>query len=328
MRRAGDANRIVTNSCDLTRTGSRPDPARLHHSALVEPRADADIGRLLGAVERAGARVVVVGDYHQLDPVGPGGALEAITARHPDTVHALGDNLRQIDPAERAALDQLRAGSVDAAVGWYGRHGRIHPAATRARAVYDMVNAWAADVASGKESLLLAYRRDSVAALNHTARQAWRALGRLDGAELHAGDGRVFQAGDRVITLTPGPDGAWTTSQRATITAIDPDQRTLTAVTPEGTKLHISGEYLAGDHIGYGYAITVHRSQGATVDTAHVLADGGGRELGYVAMSRARGESHVHAIAASQEQAAGRLAWEWQHSRRQTWTPQVVVDPS
>jgi len=328
VRRAGDANRIVTNSCDLTRTGSRPDPARLHHSALVEPRADADIGRLLGAVERAGARVVVVGDYHQLDPVGPGGALEAITARHPDTVHALGDNLRQIDPAERAALDQLRAGSVDAAVGWYGRHGRIHPAATRARAVYDMVNAWAADVASGKESLLLAYRRDSVAALNHTARQAWRALGRLDGAELHAGDGRVFQAGDRVITLTPGPDGAWTTSQRATITAIDPDQRTLTAVTPEGTKLHISGEYLAGDHIGYGYAITVHRSQGATVDTAHVLADGGGRELGYVAMSRARGESHVHAIAASQEQAAGRLAWEWQHSRRQTWTPQVVVDPS
>ena len=288
---------------------------------------DADIGRLLTAVDRAGARAVVVGDYHQLDAVGPGGALEAIAARHPEAVHTLADNLRQIDPAERAALDELRAGSVDAAVGWYGRHGRVHPAATRAGAVYGMVNAWAADVAAGRDSLLLAYRRDNVAALNHAARQAWRALGRLDGLELHAGDGRVFQAGDRIITLTPGPNGQWTTSQRATVTAVDVDHRTLTAITPDGHELHVSGDYLAADRIGYGYAITVHRSQGATVDTAHVLADGGGRELAYVAMSRARGESHVNTIGISPQQAADRLAWEWQHSRRQTWSPQIV-DPS
>ncbi len=37
--------------------------------------------------------------------------------------------------------------------------------------------------------------------------------------------------------------------------------------------------------MSHGYAITVHRSQGATVDTAHRLEDGGGRELAYVSMS-------------------------------------------
>lgn len=260
---------------------------------------DTDIGRLLGAVERAGARMIIVGDYRQLDAVGPGGALEAICDRHPEAVHTLADNLRQVDPAERVALDQLRSGQIEHALAWYASNDRVHPAATHNGAVYDMVRAWAADVSAGKDSMLLAYRRDNVAALNHAARQAWRTLGRLDGPELHTADGRVFQAGERIITLTPGPQGAWTTSQPATVTAVDRDHRALTAVTADGTELHVSGEYLGADRVGYGYAITVHRSQGATVDTAHVLADGGGRELAYVAMSRARGQSHVHLVAAA-----------------------------
>ena len=283
---------------------------------------DTDVGRLLGTVERAGARMIIVGDYRQLDAVGPGGALEAICARHPEAVHTLADNLRQVDPAERAALDRLRSGQVEHALAWYASNSGVHPAATHNGVVYDMVRAWAADIAAGKDGLLLAYRRDNVAALNHAARQAWQALGRLNGPGLHTPDGGVFQAGDRIITLTPGPRGAWTTSQPATVTAVDLDHRALTAVTPDGTELHISGEYLGVDRVGYGYAITVHRFQGATVDTAHVLADGGGRELAYVAMSRARGHSHVHLVAVGQEHAVERLAWDWQVERRQPWTLQ------
>lgn len=165
---------------------------------------DTDIGRLLGAVDRAGARMIVVGGYHQLDAVGSGGALEALCARHPEVAHTLTDNLRQTDPAERAALDQLRAGRVETALAWYGRQGRIYPAPSQPRAVHDMVSAWAADVAVRKDSLLLAYRRNNVAALNRTARQAWRALGRRDGPELHTPDGRVVQAGDRSSPSPPG----------------------------------------------------------------------------------------------------------------------------
>jgi hypothetical protein len=45
------------------------------------------------------------------------------------------------------------------------------------------------------------------------------------------------------------------------------------------------------------------------VDTTYDVEDGGGRELAYVAMSRARGESHVHVVAPSVAQAAERLAW-------------------
>ena len=76
---------------------------------------------------------------------------------------------------------------------------------------------------------------------------------------------------------------------------------------------------IGAERLGHGYAITAHRSQGSTVDVAHVLDDGGGRELAYVAMSRARTASHVYVTAADPRQAAERLAWTWDQQRRQAW---------
>ena len=185
-----------------------------------------------------------------------------------------------------------------------------------------MVQAWAADMTAGRDSLLLAYRRDNVDLLNRTARQAWGHLGRLSGPALEAGDGRVFQAGDRLVALAPGPDRAWTTSQALTVTAVDPATRTVTAVTRDGRVVTVPAEYLGRERMGYGYAITAHRAQGATVDTAHVLADGGGRELAYVAMSRARGASHVYLPTANPAAGIDYLRWEWGSDRRQAWTLQ------
>ncbi len=81
--------------------------------------SDSDVGKLLAAVESSGAKLVAVGDHRQLGSVGPGGALEALVSRHPGNVWTLTDNLRQRDPAERHALDHLRAGQVASAVNWY-----------------------------------------------------------------------------------------------------------------------------------------------------------------------------------------------------------------
>ena len=200
--------------------------------------ADVDLARLLGAVERAGAKMIIVGDDRQLDAVGPGGALTALCARHPEQVWTLSDNLRQSEPGERAALAQLRHGNVAVAVGWYARAGRIHPVAGRDRAVNAMVKAWAEDTGAGRETLMLAYRRDNVEALNQTARRLWEQAGLLSGPELVAPGGRRYRAGDRIITLAPGPHGAWVTSQAAHVTAVDPHTQQLTAVTPDGQQLH------------------------------------------------------------------------------------------
>ena len=185
--------------------------------------------------------------------------------------------------------------------------------------MYEMVKAWAYDVADGRDALLVAYHRDAVERLNRAARAVWGDLGQLSGPELEAPGGRRYRAGDRVITLSPGPDGAWITSQRAVVVAVDPEHRSLVAVTPEGDRAAHGAEYLGADKLGHAYAITAHRSQGSTVDVTYALEDGGGRELAYVAMSRARHESHVHVVAPSVAHAAERLAWAWGQERREAW---------
>ncbi len=205
------------------------------------------------------------------------------------------------------------------AVGWYALNNRVHPAPTPGQAMLDMVRAWAYDVAEGKDALLVAYHRDAVERLNAAARLVWQELGHLFGPELEAEGGRRYRAGDRVVTLSPGRDGAWVTSQRAVVSSVDPATCSLVAVTPEGTELHMGTADIRADRLAHAYSVTAHRSQGQTVDATYALEDGGGRELAYVAMSRARGESHVHVVAPDIRHAAHRLAWAWGQERRQHW---------
>ena len=179
-----DAQSFVPVPSEVPLKGERPwELAAYSISSVFTPTMtpDAEMAKLLGTVAAAGARAIVVGDYRQLDAVGPGGALEALARRHPGRVFALTENVRQADPAERHALDQLRAGEVPMAASWYVLNGRVHPAPTQGQALLDMVRAWAYDVVEGKDALLVAYHRDAVEALNGAARLVWEELGYLSG---------------------------------------------------------------------------------------------------------------------------------------------------
>jgi len=279
---------------------------------------DPSVLRLLAAVEAARAKLVMVGDHRQLGAVGPGGAMEALVARQPGAVHVLDENVRQRDPDERLALGELRDGDVGVAIDFYRSHDRIRTAPSRAEALDVMVGAWTADVEQGSDSAMMAWRRANVAELNRLGRERWGALGRLSGPELVVGD-RRYAAGDRIVTLAPGADGELVTSERGTVRAVDRSAGTLTAAMDDGRLQHFAVEDTAADHLAHSYAVTVHRSQGATVDRAHLFADGGGRELGYVGMSRARDTAHVWLAADDVDQAVEDLAREWKAERRQRW---------
>jgi conjugative relaxase-like TrwC/TraI family protein len=280
---------------------------------------DPHLLRLLAAAEAAEAKVVLIGDDHQLGPVGPGGALGALLRRHQGVVHVLDENVRQTDPAERRALSELRAGSVEAAVAWYREAGRIRCAPDGDSAVAALVDRWAADVAAGRDAVMLAWRRDSVERLNQSARQAWAAMGRLEGPELEAPGGRRYAAGDRVVALAPATDGSVVTSQRGIVVGVHPGPVALDVRLDEGVVVRLAGEQLGADRLGHSYGLTVHRAQGLTAETCHHLADGGGRELAYVAMSRARTSTVVHLVADDMDQAAEDLSQEWGRQTRPRW---------
>jgi hypothetical protein len=340
---SGQAARTLGHQARVPTATMRSLLWRLDHGRLTLDRrtvvvldeasmtADVDLARLLLCVERAASKLVIVGDHRQLAPVGPGGALQAVLERHPDVVTVLNDNLRQRDPAERTALAHLRAGSVEAAIRFYAAQGRIRIAPTRTETLVAMVDAWVIDTAAGHDTLMLAWRRASVADLNRLARVRAEQAGWLTGPDLETPGGRGFAVGDLVVTLAPNHEGELVTSQRGRVVAIDQRAMALTMLTDDGRRVTLGGEALDPDHLHYGYALTVHREQGDTADRTRHLAEGGGRELAYVAMSRARGPSIIHAVADDLDQAIEDITHDWTLDRNQQWitrTASVGIDPA
>lgn len=164
-----------------------------------------------------------------------------------------------------------------------------------------------------------AWRRANVEALNELGRHRWDQLGLLSGPELQAPGGRLYRSGDRIVTLAPAADGQVVTSSRGTVTAVDASVGSLQVRFDGARSVRLTGDDLGRDRLAHGYAMTVHRSQGATVDSSHSLEDGGGRELAYVKMSRARQHSHVYVTADNIGQAVDDLTGEWARQRRQRW---------
>ena len=137
--------------------------------------------------------------------------------------------------------------------------------------------------------------------------------GRVSGPEVPG-----LGVGDRVISTAPIPDVGMVNSQRATVIAVNEAWQMVDLRADDGRLLAgIRGDEL--DRLGLSYATTVHRSQGATVDTGHVLADGGGRELAYVAMSRAREATHIYTTADDTAVAVEDLTADWKQERRPRW---------
>jgi hypothetical protein len=292
--------------------------------------ADADLLRLVAGVERARAKLVLVGDHRQLAAIGPGGALQAVIERHPDIAVPLAENVRQHDPAERRTLAQLRHGSVPDAVDWYAANNRTLVAPTSLEALVAMVDAWATDADAGHDTLMLAFLRRDVDDLNRLARDHRRRTGHLHGPDLEAPGGRHYAIGDRVVLTAPNNPKDLANAERAGVAAIDLDRQALTLTTDTGRTVTLVGAEIDDDHLAHGYAITVHRSQGTTVDRAHLFADGGGRQLGYVAMSRARHRATVHAVADDLAQALEDLETDWSTDRSQQWlttTATTGTDP-
>jgi conjugative relaxase-like TrwC/TraI family protein len=304
--------------------------ARLHRGSLTLDRRtllvvdesgmtdDHDLHRLLDHTTRAHAKLVLVGDPRQLSAVGPGGGLEALVRRFDACVWQLTDNVRQTDLTEREALAELRHGDIRCAVDWLARHDRVVAGTDRAETIGAVIDGWLADTVDGADTVILAWRRANVDSLNHLARHAYAERAWLTGPEIIAPGGRPYRHGDRIVTLGPYA-GLTVTSETGTIEQVHPDLGALTVRFDDGRQVLLPPAYTADNRLAYGYAITVHRSQGATVDTTHYLEDGGGRELAYVALSRARHRSTVYTHADDLDTALDDLTAGWTIERRQQW---------
>ena len=276
--------------------------------------------RLLEHAHQAQAKVVLVGDDRQLAAIDAGGGFRALRLRL--GASELVENRRQHQAWEREALDLVRSGLVEEAVAAYQARDRVvaadsKPAATLAL-LTDWWTAWQqADHDPAQEVVVLAARRAEVDRLNTACQELLAARGRLGAERLQVED-RQLAVGDRVVCghNAIGELGV-ANGSRGTITALDPQARTLTLRLDgtDGQTVTLPRSYLDGRgrgernrRVDLAYATTGHRAQGLTRGRALVRLTGS-EDVNwlYVQLSRARQDTHLYAVVGPEPQGAGEL---------------------
>ncbi|TPJ96075.1 Ti-type conjugative transfer relaxase TraA [Mesorhizobium sp. B2-5-9] len=249
--------------------------------------------RVLSHAADVGAKVVLVGDPQQLQAIEAGAAFRSLHERHGGV--EIGQVRRQREDWQRDATRDLATGRIGAAISAYDDKGMVHQAATRDEARSNLVERWDRDRQAQPQAsrIILTHTNDQVRALNKAARECMRAAGDLgDDVQVEVERGaRSFAGGDRVMFLR---NERGLGVKNGTLGVIEEVSTQGMAVrTDDGRSVRFDLKDYA--HIDHGYAATIHKAQGMTVDRAHVLASPGMDAHGsYVALSRHRDGMDLH----------------------------------
>jgi Ti-type conjugative transfer relaxase TraA len=251
------------------------------------------LSRFITEADQAGAKIVLVGDPEQLQPIGAGAAFRAVAERV---------GMVELEGIRRQREDWQRAASIA-----FGRHRTEEGLAAYAardaiRFEGDTELARAAivrDVMADRDArpdgsrLVLAHRRVDVAALNDAIRHARQERGELTGELVYqtSEGARAFAPGDRLLFRENNRELGVNNGMLGTVERAEEDRLTVRLDTAKGPGLGRAVEVSTADYaaVDHGYATTIHKAQGATVDRAYVLASKSmDRHLTYVSMTRHR----------------------------------------
>ncbi|QFT29556.1 Mobilization protein A [Labrenzia sp. THAF82] len=267
------------------------------------------LARFVGEAEARGAKIVLVGDHEQLQAIGAGAPFRAV-AEETGYVE-LSDIRRQKVDWQREASVALATQKTAEALAAYRDNGSVHLEQDGEAARGAIIRDYLADMASNPQAsrVVLAHRRADVKALNEGIRSTLQDWGKLaKGTEagevgMVTNDGmRSFACGDRIVFLKNNRELGVKNGMLGTVERIETPGDNLAPRLvarldgADGKSVQVDLEtYKAIDH---GYATTIHKSQGATVDRAYVLASTTmDRHLTYVAMTRHRTDVQLYADA-------------------------------
>ena len=265
------------------------------------------LDRLTGLAAEAGAKVLLVGDWAQLQSVDAGGAF-ALLADARDDAPELTEIHRFTHEWEKHASLDLRRGRVEVIATYAApRAGpRRHHRRDARRRVRRLARR---QPVPGVASVLVTEAAHAVHELNERARAERILDGDTDPSRevtarrRHPRLGR--RPGHHPPQRPPAPHAARRLGQeRRPLADHRHPRRRLgrrqTPATADSAATVVLPPAYVAEHVDLGYAVTAHRAQGITVDTAHVVVTGSTtRENLYVSMTRGR-DSNIAYVALDQ----------------------------
>ncbi len=231
------------------------------------------MARLISQAEGNGAKVILVGDPQQLQAIEAGAAFRAIIER--SHYVELTTIRRQREVWQQEASKALALGQVENALTRYARHHRVHAFETKDEAREQLVQRWnaARRASPEKTQIMLTFTRNEVQALNAQARALRHENGELghDYPFPTARGQRHFAVHDRIYFLQNNKELGVKNGTLGTIEKIDGPHVTVRLDNQAAARtLTVNLEHY--QHVDLGYAATVHKSQGLTVDSSYLLA--------------------------------------------------------
>ena len=256
--------------------------------------------RIAEGLRRRGCKLVLIGDPEQLQPIEAGTPFRSILQKVGAT--QLKQIRRQKVDWQRQASSDLALGQVETALRAYEEKGCVRNTEDRSSAISALVEDYAADLSANRDKsrLALAHRRKDVHAINQAVRAARKdndhSFGRTEVLLQTQHGPRAFAAGDRLLFTSNDHHLGVRNGMLATVLETETDKLTVRFDEGDGKrKPDLSfnpAEFSAIDH---GYAVTVHRAQGCTVDKAYVLSSKTlDNHLAYVALTRHREEMNFY----------------------------------
>jgi Ti-type conjugative transfer relaxase TraA len=268
------------------------------------------------AVARAGAKLVLVGDGEQLQPIEAGAAFRAI---HDRVGYVVLENVRRQkqDWMRKASVDFARGKTTDA-INAYRAQGKVLGSQTKAEAIKALIDDWNRDFDPAKSSIILAHLRRDVRMLNEQARAALVERGVIaQGFRFQTEQGvREFARGDQIVFLRNENSLGVKNGMIGRVVEAKPG-RIVVEIGDDRCRVEIAQGFYRD--VNHGYATTIHKSQGATVDQVKVLASLSlDKHLSYVAMTRHRDDVALYYGRRSFEKAGGLIPLLSRRSAKET----------
>lgn len=256
------------------------------------------LNRLVEEAERHQAKLILVGDPYQLQAIEAGAAFRAISERSPTL--QLTEIRRQEIAWQKEATVLLATGKTSEAIHQYAAHDHVHAFATQQLAKENLIALWndARLSEPHKTQIVLTYTREDVKTLNDMARELRKAQGEIGTDHLitTARGEREFAEQDRIYFLKNDRDLGVKNGSLGTIERIQ-DNMLVVRLDKSDQKEKARTITFSTEryhHLDRGYAATIHKAQGVTVDRAYILAskymDG---HATYVGLSRHRESADI-----------------------------------